>query len=218
MFKIYVAMMVLGVAMGPGYGVYCHYLSGDTMETATLFELTESSASSTTNAKTADPFTAETLVFNFTPAMNPIALNLTTQLYQVKPSTLQRNVDFKGTLTEGERLIWEDDHRLTWKHNKKKGADLQLSEFAKQVVGSELGERTKTVHSQLQVFEVDRPGKYQLTLTQAGEKDGEIATAHITPRKNVTLLNDWIFFAGFALLVVGFFASIYSHKQNKKST
>jgi len=89
--------------------------------------------------------------------------------------------------------------------------------FAKSVIGSELAQRTATVHSQLNVFEVKEAGNYTLAITQAGEKDGEIATLDVTVRKNVALVNSTLFAAGCILLTLGILASVYTYNKRRKA-
>lgn len=216
MIKIYMAAILVGLALGPAYGVYCHYFSGEEIKTATMFELLEDRSRSSTNRVIAIPFKSETVTFRLTPDMNPIGLSLEAQLYQMSPSTLQKHLDFEAVLAGSDSVIWRDNHRLTWKQSKKKGADLNLSEVAKKIVGPELGRRATTVYSQLPGFEVQQPGDYALTMTQTGEKDAAIATIHITARRNVTLINTPVFIAGCILLLLAViaFGRAYSKKTN----
>lgn len=217
MIKIYLAAFVIGLLLGPGYGIYCHYFSGETAQTVTLFELTEDKERWNKTEAKAVPFESGTAAFSLTPEMNPIALNMKAQLYRVTPGTLQKHLDFTGSLTGDAGLVWQDAHRLTWKQSKKKGGDLRLTAFAKSVIGSELAQRTATVHSQLNVFEVKEAGSYTLAITQAGEKDGEIATLDVTVRKNVTLVNSTLFAAGCILLTLGILASVYTYNKRRKT-
>lgn len=215
MIKIYLLAGLTGLTMGPLYGFYCHFLSGKDVETLALFELTEDLTHSHPSGAIAAPFESGNVNFQLTPDMNPIAFNLKAQLYQIGPSTLQKNVNFSGTLKEGEQVAWQDSHRMTWKQSKKKGADLDVSKFARSVIGSELSQRTATVTTQLQVFDVEKAGNYTLSLAQTGKRDGEIATLHVTSRANVLRVNNKVFIPGCILLVLGAIASIYTHNKKK---
>jgi len=218
--KTFVAVMLIGLVLGPGYGFYCIFFSGEAMETVAVFELSEKPSSTNSNEMQTVPFGSETATFHFTPDMSPIGLNGKAQLYKVTPGLLQKQVDFDTRMTLNDRVIWEDQYRLSWKQKKKKGGDLNLTKIAKSVLTNKVGNRVATLQSSIKTFEIEHAGDYTLTMVQSGEKDAEVVTLDVTARRNVMLLNNSVLIPGCILFTIGIlgFARTYNKQKTLQSS
>jgi hypothetical protein len=169
-----VALLVIGLVLGPGYYVYSHFLSGKVASSHPL----------TVQHQGAENHFAPVQI-ELGPDMGKIGLILRFQTEHgpvMTPTQMPQNV-YRATLKSGGRTVFEHPFMLT-STSMEHQALLNYSEA-------------------VPVFQADTSGLYQLEISQTGEAGMNLIGANVQVRQGVVEPNKTLLTAGFGLLVAG---------------
>ncbi len=199
-------LLLLGVAIGPGYFFYCTSFSGSSLDRITVFTQDVSSLelggltlqSSGSNAKWNSPVTLE-----LTPEMNPLSVNAT--IRYMKPATGgMKKTRYRAEFAKDKKMLWEKSFSVSAKKEKKDKSTIKIG-------SAMLPKVTLPVKS----FSVEESGQYTLRIQQKGEHDIAVANLDLDFRRNVILPNMKILIAGGIALLLAVLGFILTGKRRR---
>ena len=168
-----IALLVIGLALGPGYYVYSHFLSGNV---AATYPLVKHQAAD----NHFDPVPIE-----LSPDMGKIGLILRFQTDHgpvMTPTQMPRN-SYRAVLKSGSRTVFDQPFMLS-STSLEHEALLNFSEA-------------------MPVFKADSSAVHQLEISQTGEAGMNLISADMQVRQGVVESNSTVTTAGFGMLVAG---------------
>jgi hypothetical protein len=172
-------LVMLGLLLGPGYYLFCEYLSG---EPGPSFTLTERAARWTLSDGTILRFTRgrgyKPVSVELTPDMNRIAFRLAFEAAPGEPGARKAEDEYRITLLQADQPIFE--RRL--------------------LVKPSPGARTAVEAGRLEIF---FPGTYDLLVEELGTPQVPLAKIEVQVRQRVETLFMPVMWIGIVLLVVG---------------
>ncbi len=169
-----VALLAIGLVLGPGYYVYSHFLGGKVASTHPLTVKPEAAGNRF------DPVQLE-----LNPAMGKIGLILRFQTEHgpvMAPTQMPRN-PYRAILKSGSRTVFDQPFMLSSTSLEHESL-LNFSEA-------------------MPVFQADSSGLYQLEISQTGEAGMNLIGADMQVRQGVVEPDNTLLTAGFGLLALG---------------
>ena len=181
--RIALAVMVVGLLLGPGYLAYCWFLSGSTVGTHQLS-------------------TKHPLTLHLSSEMSPIRFLVVPTFAFDSPAQERREGRYLAVLARDAEPIWEEHISVTPPARKGGTADK----------GSRIRFLPKSaqLQSPLRTFSVDRAGDFTLTVRDESIRPvrGVKLVLHI--RRNVASANLAIVIPGFLIMLIGAFLRLAS--------
>lgn len=169
-----VALLVIGLALGPGYYVYSHFLSGKVVSSHPLTVRHEAAGNRF------DPVNIE-----LGPSMGKIGLILRFQTDHgpvMTPTQMPHN-SYRAILKSGNQTVFDQPFMLA---------------------SSSLEHESLLNYSEaMPIFKADTSGTYQLEISQTGEAGMNLISAVVQVRKDVVEPSSTLMTAGFGMLLAG---------------
>lgn len=169
-----IALLVIGLVLGPGYYVYSHFLSGK-----------EASSHPLTVQKEASGNRFEPVQIELSPSMGKIGLILRFQTEHgpvMTPTQMPQNA-YRAILKSGSRTVLDHPFTLT-SNSPEHQALLNYSEA-------------------MPVFQADSSGVYLLEISQTGEAGMNLISADVQVRQGVVEPSNTLMTAGLGMLAAG---------------
>ncbi|MDO8891374.1 MAG: hypothetical protein Q8K43_01515 [Sulfurimicrobium sp.] len=169
-----VALLVIGMVLGPGYYVYSHFLSGKVASSHPLTVKQEAAGNR-----------FEPVQIELSPSMGKIGLILRFQTNHgpvMTPTQMPQNA-YRATLKSGSRTVFDHPFMLT-STSLEHQALLNYSEA-------------------MPVFQADASGVYQLEIRPKGEAGMNLISAEVQVRQGLLEPSKTLMTAGFGMLVAG---------------
>ncbi|WP_173060645.1 hypothetical protein [Sulfurimicrobium lacus] len=169
-----VALLVIGLVLGPGYYVYSHFLSGKAVSTYPLPVKHQAAGNHF------DPVRIE-----LSPDMGKVGLILRFQAEHgpvTTPTKMPRN-SYRALLKSGNKTIFDQPFMLT-------STSLE-------------SEVLLNFHEAMPLFQANTSDAYLLEISQTGEAGMNLISADVQVRQGVVEPNNTLLMTGFGLLVAG---------------
>ena len=208
---ILAVVFVAGLAVGPGYLVYCHFFSGSSVGEFPVFEkdITSVAVGGMTSISGGQAQWQTPITIHLSPEMNPIALNVAAQIARSgrTGASSSQTARYTTELKLGDKLIWQEEFTMspseTSKKDKKKLSLGTTGTFS-------------TTHKRIKTFSVTEAGDYVLDVKEEGDSL-TVAGMTVKVRSNVIAAKKAIVIPGFVVCVGSLVGLLILSKKNENA-
>jgi len=195
---IYSILLFVGLITGPGYAVYCKYLSGKSIGMYNVY----------TSGKT---IKSKTISLELSPAMNTIQVKAIADY--PTPSSNMSSSTYKFALSHNKKILWTRDVQFEYRKKTTKISSKNRSRRKNNMFYSKnkinlaafMGESGTGKTINLKDFSITEAGSYTLEFTMPKYKNNQFGITEIDIQvvRNVVILNPYILVAGIILFLAG---------------
>ncbi len=187
-------MIIVGLVAGPGYLVYCLFISGNTIGEHVVFAQDVSSSkamgvrgTSTKNASWNTPVNV-----HLSPEMNPLKIGATIR-YLPPTGVAIKSTQYVAELKNGIEPVWQEPFAVSVSRDKDKDKKNKI----------QLGSHLQSSTINIKAFSVTDEGDYDLYVSQKGKREIVVGQVKMNIRGNVIMPIMPIAVAGLVIFVLG---------------
>lgn len=197
---MFLLLLLAGVALGPGYLLYCNHFSGTVVAEPEIFSLDISPVAVkgvTKRVVSGAGNPIDPITIALTPDMNPVSVLLTGRY--VRPRAGRKRTEYSVALKRDDSTIWEDSITVTGKSSDKKNKK-KLSLGNVKIGKMDLDSFSLHVNT----FNVPESGDYELRVSHKGSPAlNHVVDMNAKIRRNTTIANRTVGLSGCAALGIG---------------
>lgn len=199
--KIAAVMIIVGLVAGPGYLVYCLFISGNTIGEHVVFnqDMSEPKAlgvrvTSAKNASWNIPVNV-----HLSPEMNPIRIGATIRYLPPTGVTI-KSTQYVAELKNGIETVWQEPFAVSVSRDKDKKDKVKI------------GSHLQSLTISIKAFSVANEGDYELYVSQKGEREIVVGQVKVNIRENVIMPIMPIAAAGLVIFVLGIVTALVGNR------